>query len=75
MIGIDIEYEQIQCEILKKNIIMDFKETYTFIHHDVIHRTILNEEHDHLESTVIMVYWTTLNEELNHPESIVIVVC
>jgi hypothetical protein len=56
MIGIDIEYEQIQCEILKKNIIMDFKETYTFIHHDVIHRTILNEEHDHLESTVIMVY-------------------
>jgi hypothetical protein len=55
--GIDIEYEQIQCEILKKNIIIDFKETYTFIHHDAIHRTILNEEHDdHLESTVIVVY-------------------
>jgi hypothetical protein len=54
--GLDAEFEQIQGEILRKDLILDLKEAYAYVHRDVVRRVTLNNEvgAGHVESSAMM---------------------
>ena len=41
--GLDVEFEQIQGEILRKDLILDLKEAYAYVRHDAVRKTTLEK--------------------------------
>ncbi|KAJ8645644.1 hypothetical protein MRB53_007392 [Persea americana] len=52
--GLDAEFEQLRGEILRKEPVLDFEETYAYVRRDAIHKTMLNGEPNHPESSAMM---------------------
>ncbi|KAK0589507.1 hypothetical protein LWI29_015242 [Acer saccharum] len=52
--GLDSEFEHIRGEILRKDPLLDFEETYAYVRRDAVQRTTLGGELDHTKSSAMM---------------------
>ncbi|XP_068655735.1 uncharacterized protein [Aristolochia californica] len=52
--GLDVEFEQVRGEILRKDPILDLEEAYAYIRRDSVHRTTLHNEVDRIETSAMV---------------------
>ncbi|KAJ8618440.1 hypothetical protein MRB53_014626 [Persea americana] len=52
--GLDAEFDQLRGEILRKDPVLDFEDTYAYVRRDAIRRTVLNGEFDQSESSAMV---------------------
>ncbi|KAJ8629640.1 hypothetical protein MRB53_022963 [Persea americana] len=52
--GLDAEFDQLRGEILGKDPVLDFEDTYAYVRRDAIRRTVLNGEFDQSESSAMV---------------------